>query len=41
VGSVAANFTDGIQESREGSLGPSCHYGVWDGIVREMLSVGG
>ena len=24
------NFIDGIQESREGSLGPSCYYGVWD-----------
>lgn len=23
----AANFIDGIQESREGSLGPSCYYG--------------
>lgn len=24
------NFIDGIQESREGSLGSSCYYGVWD-----------
>jgi hypothetical protein len=24
----AENFIDGIQETREGSLGPSCYYGV-------------
>jgi len=38
---VQQNFIEGIQERREGSLGPSCYYGVWDGIVKEMLSVGG
>jgi hypothetical protein len=28
----AANFIDGIQQSRESSLGPSCYYGgVWGG----------
>jgi hypothetical protein len=36
------NFIDGIQESREGSLGPFCYYGGSGmEIVREMLSVGG
>jgi len=37
----AANFIDGIQERMEGSLGLSFYYGVWDGIVREKLRVGG